>query len=106
MKLPQIILYLSENCFDFSSEQKQVHLKKKENGKGYASEIQIFSGHKKYTAKLLTCLIRAFGDKMILAAFYKLLHDILLFASPVLLKWVTFLSFFLFQSEFPIQFSI
>lgn len=68
------------------SEQKQVHLKTVENGKAYDNEIQIVSGHKKYNAKLLTCLLKAFGDKMILAVFYKLIHDILLFSSPVLLK--------------------
>lgn len=68
------------------SEQKQVHLTRKENGKDYDNEIQIMSGHPKYKAKLLTCLVRAFGDKMLLAAFFKFLHDVLLFASPVLLK--------------------
>ena len=54
-----------------------------------STEVKVVDGSECKKPSLLKTLVRSFAPMFFIAMFFKLMHDILMFVSPQLLKWVT-----------------
>ncbi|GAB1607313.1 multidrug resistance-associated protein 1-like isoform X1 [Argonauta hians] len=93
----QIVMYFNK-YWDTETNKHAKPVEKEHLLGNNIDDIKIISGGK---PNLVKCLLRAFGDKILLAAFFKLNHDILVFVSPVLLKLL--INFISTKSEFAWQ---
>ncbi|CAI9724597.1 resistance-associated 1-like isoform X1 [Octopus vulgaris] len=78
----EIVVYFNKYWQEESKKHVKTH-NEEHLLKNNTDDIKVVGGKK---SSLVKCLLRAFGDKILLAIFFKLIHDILLFVSPMLLK--------------------
>ncbi|XP_014791161.1 multidrug resistance-associated protein 1 isoform X2 [Octopus bimaculoides] len=93
----EIVVYFNKYWQNESKKHLKIH-NEEHLLKKNTDDIKVIGGKK---PSLVKCLLRAFGDKVLLAVFFKLIHDVLLFVSPMLLKlliqFITEKSVFMWQ---------